>query len=235
MTLSRNSCSTSKEYESSVSAETRWTDRLYNDSASLFLQLAGQRSDRWQPIARTMFIVASRRISLPVYLEKDSVDFHRVSYLFMKLGRCSTGKTGCEYRQYVLIRESARFFSGSSRSSISKPTSSAFETSNPIGSLRIDLLNDDLLVNVDLQGSIVAMTRLMKEKVEGGPNTSSSRSIVSFESESISIQASVVLFLRVSSDDHLLPEGLGWVECPTSESLFGAATGLPDKIALFGD
>lgn len=85
---------TSKEYESSVSADIKRTDLLYNDSESRFLQLAGQCSDRWQPIARAMLIVASKRMSLPVYFDSeiDSVDFHKLLYFFINVGRCSTGK-----------------------------------------------------------------------------------------------------------------------------------------------
>jgi hypothetical protein len=59
---------------------------------------------------------------------------------------------------------------------MSKRTSSEFATVNPMGSLRNGLLEAGLLAGVEalLHGSIEAMTRLMKECVEGGPNTASS-------------------------------------------------------------
>lgn len=118
-------------------------------------------------MAKTTLTMESKSISLPVYFdsEKDSVNLQRLSYFFMKLGQCNTGNIGCEYRQYVLIRESANFFSGNKRASLSMPKSLVFETVNPIGSLRYGIPAEKVLGSTDflLNGSIVAATRLMKE------------------------------------------------------------------------
>lgn len=162
-----NNCAASKEYSSSVSADTKRTDRLYNDSASRVLQSAGQCSDRWQPMANTTLTMESRSVSLPVYFdnEKDSVDLQRSLYLSMKVGQCKTGNMGSENRQYVLISESANFFSGNRSASMSKETSLVFETVKPIGSLRYGFPENKLLGGVGflLTGSIVAATRLINE------------------------------------------------------------------------
>lgn len=162
-----NNCAASKEYSSSVSAETKRTDRLYNDSASRVLHSAGKCSDRWQPMAKTTLIMDSRSISFPVYFdsENDSVDLQRLSYFSMKLGQCNTGNMGSENRRYVFIRESANFFSGNRRASMSMETSLVFETVNPIGSLRYGFPENKLLGGAGflLAGSIVAATRLMNE------------------------------------------------------------------------
>lgn len=131
----------------------------------------------------------------------------------------------------MLISESASFFSGSSRDSMSKRTSSAFETVNPIGSLRNGLLDDGLLVGADflLHDSIVAMTRLIKEWVDGGPNTASSRRMASFDTGSFSLGASLLLLLRVLSGDHGLTDSVASEVCPTSESPVVPVRGLSDE------
>lgn len=118
-------------------------------------------------MAKTTLTMESRSISLPVYFdsERESVDLQRLSYFFTKLGQCNTGNIGCENRQYVFIRESANFFSGNSRASISTQTSLVFETVNPIGSLRYLFPENGVLDGAVflLNGSIVAATRLIKE------------------------------------------------------------------------
>lgn len=118
-------------------------------------------------MAKTTLTIDSRSISLPVYFdsEKDSVDLQRLSYLSMKLGQCNTGNIGCENLQYVFIRESANFFSGSRRASMSMETSLVFETVKPIGSLRHGFPENKLLGGAVLllTGSIVAATRRIKE------------------------------------------------------------------------
>lgn len=118
-------------------------------------------------MAKTTLTMDSRSISLPVYFdsEKDSVDLQRLSYFSMKLGQCNTGNTGCENRQYVFIRESANFFSGKRRASMSMQTSLVLETENPIGSLRYGFSENKVLGGADflLNGSIVAAIRLINE------------------------------------------------------------------------
>jgi hypothetical protein len=118
-------------------------------------------------MANTTLTVERRSISLPVYFdnENDSVDLQRLSYSFIKLGQCNTGNIGCENRQYVFMRESANFFSGSKRASISMETSLVFETVKPIGSLRNGFPENRLLGGAVflLTGSIVAAIRLIKE------------------------------------------------------------------------